>query len=71
MRRALDRGVVIRAVVSVVLVVENTLDAADASDVAAGVAAIRDQGGVFSDVLRKSPKVWQTRVRAIADDIVS
>jgi hypothetical protein len=33
--------------------VQNTLDGLDNTDVATGVATIRDQGGVFSGVLRK------------------
>jgi hypothetical protein len=44
---------VIRAGVSVVSAVENTLDALDTSDVVTGVVGIRDQGGLFSGVLRK------------------
>lgn len=45
MRWALDRGVVTRALMSVVSTAENRAVALDASDVATGVAAIRDQGG--------------------------
>jgi hypothetical protein len=53
MRWALVRGVVIRALECVVSTVQNTLDGLDNTDVATGVATIRDQGGVFSGVLRK------------------
>jgi hypothetical protein len=44
--------VVIRAGRSDVSTVENSLDALDNVDVVTGVAAIRDQGPVFSGVLR-------------------
>jgi hypothetical protein len=54
MRWPLDRGVAIRAVRSDVSTVENTLDALDNVEVVTGVAAIRDQGGLFSGVLPKS-----------------
>jgi hypothetical protein len=46
--------VAIRAVRSDVSTVENTLDALDNVDVVTRVAAIRDQGDVFSGVLRTS-----------------
>ena len=58
MRWALDRGVVFRALESIVSTVENRTDALDASDVATGVVAIRDQGGASGDFQVCSPTVF-------------
>jgi hypothetical protein len=65
----LSRRVVNRPVRSVVSTVENNLDALEKVDVAMGVAAIRDQGGLFSgcspairDVVTRA-RAWTSRAR--------